>query len=54
MYMSTESKRKVNSPLGGITYPCTAFGYGNSGVARAMEPVGHHCACAKGLTTPTN
>ena len=25
-----------------------------SGVARAMELVGHHCACAKALTTPSN
>ena len=24
-----------------------------SGVARAIELVGHHCACAKVLTTPT-
>ena len=26
----------------------------SSGVARAMELVGHHCACAKALTTPSN
>ena len=25
-----------------------------SGVARAIELVGHRCACAKALTTPTN
>ena len=28
--------------------------YTTSGVARAMELVGHHCASAKALTTPTN
>ena len=26
----------------------------SSGVARAIELVGHRCACAKALTTPTN
>ena len=26
----------------------------DSGVARAIEPIGHRCACAKALTTPTN
>ena len=25
-----------------------------SGIARAMELVGHHCTCAKALTTPTS
>ena len=37
---------------------CHSFSYliidGISGVARAIELVGHRCACAKALTTPTN
>ena len=44
----------INPAKKGITMRSLPSWGVHSGVARAIELVGHHCACAEALTTPTN